>query len=377
MQISKAVLRLVSLATLVSLCGCGKFFPDTHCTTNCNNTGANYIYVANGNTNNIAGFTISSTALNTISGSPFSLGVTPSAVAITPSNSYLYAASFGGGGVFAYSIGSGGALSLVNNGSAVISGVSPNVIAIDTTGKWLILADATPSAYVFAINSDGTVTSSGSVPLVSGSNPNQSPTHMAFTPNDNNLYVSLGTVGVVILSFNSSTGVLTNNNQVLKPKQANDTIRGLAVNSAGTFLYAAEAGINGVRVLAINSTTGALTELSGSPYNVGTGPWPVRIDSTGSYLYVGNRTAGTVSGFLVSGSGALTQISGSPFTAGTNPIDIAEDNTHTYICVVNAGGSPDLQTYTVSTSTPGALQAYKSAATGSDPTNAVAIAAAH
>ena len=212
---------------------------------------------------------------------------------------------------------------------------------------------------------------------MTGSNPNQSPTHLAFTPNDNFLYVSLGTFGVVILNFDSSTGVLTNNNQVLKPRQANDTMRGLAVNSTGTFLYGVEAGINGVRVLAINSTTGALTESSGSPYATGAGPWAILIDSTGSYLYVANRTAGTMSGYLVSASGALTQISGSPFTAGTNPIDIAEDNTHTYIGVVNAGGSPDLQTYTISSSTPGALQAYKSTATGTDPTNALAIVAAH
>jgi 6-phosphogluconolactonase len=376
MQIWKAVPRLLFSALLLALASCGKFFPDIHC-TNCNSTGGNYIYVANGNTDNIAGFTISSTAINTISGSPFSLGVGPSALAITPSNSYLYAASQGGGGIFGYAIGSNGALTVINNGSAVISGVSPSVIKVDTTGNWLVAVDASPTAYVFSINSNGTVTSAGSVPLVTGSSPNQSPTHMVFTPNDNYLYVSLGTVGVVILSFNSSTGALTNNNQVLKPRQANDTIRGLAVNSAGSYLYAAEAGINGLRVLAINSTTGALTESSGSPYTTGTGPWGVLMDSTGSYLYVANRTAGTVSAFLVSSSGTLTQISGSPFSAGTNPIDIAEENTHTYICVANVGGSPDLQTYTILTSVPGALEPYKSTATGSDPTNALAVVAAH
>jgi 6-phosphogluconolactonase (cycloisomerase 2 family) len=373
MQIRKAVPRFVSLAVLLALCGCGQFFPPVNrCTTNCNTTGGNYIYVGNGNTDNIAGFTISSTAINTISGSPFSLGVAPSALAITPSNSFLYAASLAGG-VFGYSIGTGGALSVINGGNAVITGISPTAIQVDTTGTWLIMVDPTPTAYVFSINSDGTVTSTGSVPLAAGSSPN----FMAFTPNDNFLYVSLGTVGVGILTFNSSTGVLTNTNTVLKTRQSTDAIQGLAVNTAGTYLYAAETGINSVRALSINATTGALTEITGSPYTTGTGPSAVLIDSTGSYLYVANRASNTISGFLVSSSGALTQISGSPFTAGTNPLAIAEDNTHTYICVVNAGGSPDLQTYTLQTAVPGALTPFKSAATGTDPTNALAIVAAH
>ncbi len=349
------------------------FFPkETTCTTNCSTTGGNYIYVGNATTANIAGFTISSTAINSISGSPFTLGVSPSALAVTPSNTYLYAASLAGG-VYGYSIGTGGALSVINSGSAVISGISPTAVAVDTSGNWLILVDPTPTAYVFSINSDGTVTSAGSVPLAAGS----SPGYMAFTPGDNILYVSLGTVGVGILTFNSNTGVLTNNNQILKPKQTADAVQGLAVNSAGTFLYAAETGINSIRVLSINATTGALTEITGSPYTAGTGPYGILLDSTGSYLYAANRASNNVSGYLVSSSGALTQISGSPFAAGINPLAIAEDNTHTYICVVNAGGTPDLQTYTIQTTVPGALTPYKSAATGTDPTNALAIVAAH
>ena len=378
MQFRKVFSQCVSMAVLLGLCGCGKFFPPINkCTSNCTNTGANYIYVANVNTDNIAAFTISSTAINTISGSPYTVGVTPNALAITPSNSYLYAASSGGGGVFGYSIGTGGGLTVINNGSAVVTGISPSAIGVDTSGKWLILVDATPTAYVFSINSDGTLTSSGSVPLVTGTNPQQSPNFTVFTPSGNFLYVSLGTYGIVILNFNSTTGVLTNNNQVLKPVKSVDAIQGLAVNSAGTYLYAAETGLSGVRALSINSTTGALSEITGSPYTTGTGPWAVFIDSTGSYLYVTNRSANTVSAFLLSGTGALTQISGSPFSAGTNPVAIAEDNTHTYICVVNAGGSPDLQAYTILTSVPGALEPFKSAATGTDPTNAIAIAAAH
>ena len=62
---------------------------------------------------------------------------------------------------------------------------------------------------------------SGSVPLLAGSSPN----HLVFTSSNSFVYVSLGTGGIAILSFNATSGVLTNNNQVLPPKQSVDAIR--------------------------------------------------------------------------------------------------------------------------------------------------------
>jgi 6-phosphogluconolactonase len=375
MDIRKALPRILSLpillAAFVALPGCGKFFVPEPC-TNCSGGGGNYIYVANNNTANIAGFSISSTAINTLSNSPYSLGVSPSALAITPGNSYLYVASLAGG-IFAYSIGSGGALTIANNGSAVATGISPTALAVDSTGKWLLAVDPTPAAYVFAINSDGTVGQPGSVPLTAAASPNT----ITLAPSNNFVYVSLGTAGLALLSFNSSSGVLTNNNVVYPPKQSVDAIQGVAINSAGTYLYAGETGINGVRAYAITSATGVLNEIAGSPYSAGTGPSGLLIDATGSYLYVANRGSNNVSGYLASSSGALTQISGSPWNAGTTPVALAEDNTHTYIAVVSSGGSPDLQTYTILTSVPGGLEPFMSVATGTDPTSPVAIVAAH
>jgi len=369
MQIPTTIPRILSLAVLLVLTGCGKFFVPEN--GGGGGTGSsNYIYVANNNTANIAGFSIASSGLTTLSNSPYAIGVSPSALAITPSNSFVYVSSLAGG-IFAYTVGSGGALTVANSGSAVVSGISPVSIQVDTTGKWLLAVDPTPAAYVFAINSDGTLTAGGSVPLSTGS-----PYRLVIAPNNSLAYVSLGTGGVAILTFNATTGVLTNTNQILKPKQALGADQGLTVNPTSTYLYVAETGVNGVRVLSIG-TNGALTELTGSPYSTGTGPSAVFIDSTGSYLYVTNRAANSVSAFLASSSGALTAISGSPFATGTNPIGIAEDNTHTYISVACAGGGPDLQVFTIDATIPGALDNFKSSATGTDPTNPLAIVAAN
>ena len=372
MQTWKNLPKVFSFALLLTLSGCGKFFvPET--SSGGGGTGSNAdIYVGNSNTANIAGFSIASTGLTTLANSPYSVGVSPSALAITPSNSFLYVSSLAGG-IFAYSIGSGGALTVANNGSAVVSGISPVALRVDSTGQWLIVVDPTPKAYVFSINTtNGTLTSAGSVPLGTGS-----PNHMTITPDNTLVYVSLGTGGVAILTFNSTTGVLTNNNQILAPKQNLNAAQGLTVDPTGTYLFVAETGTSIVRVLSITASTGALKELTGSPYTTGTGPTGVLIDSTGSYLYVTNRGSNNVSAFLLSSSGALTQISGSPFATGINPIDLAEDNTHTYIAVVCAGGTPDLQVFKIDTTTPGALDTFKSATTGTDPTNALAVVAAN
>jgi hypothetical protein len=60
---------------------------------------------------------------------------------------------------------------------------------------------------------------------------------------------------------------------------------------------------------------------------------------------------------------------------GTSPVGLAEESTSTYVLAVNSGGSPDLNSYTFDTTTAGKLDASVTAATGTDPVQAVAIAA--
>ena len=350
--------------------GCGKFFvPQSSSGGGGTNTG-NYLYAANVTTSSIAGFAVGTSALSVVSGSPNTLGVAPSSIAVTPSGDFLYASSLGGA-VYGYAIGTGGALTLLNNGSPVVSELSAAAIQIDPTGSWLVAVDLTPAAYLFSINaSTGALTSEGSIPLDAGT-PNQ----IVFTPNDSFVYVSLQTGGVDILSFNSSTGALSGPSGKLAPLATVNADLGLAVDPASKYLFVTETGENGVRVLTI-ATAGALKENSGSPYSTGLGPSSVLVDSTGSYVYVANKTANNISAFLLSTTGGLTAISGSPFTTGTTPVALAEDVGDTHIAVVCSGGSPDMQVFTISTTTPGALTAFATATTGTDPTGAVAIAAA-
>lgn len=372
-------LSLASLLPAVLLVGCGKFFPPLSSTSGggsgTSSTG-DYLYAGNIGTNplSIAGFVIANSALSTISGSNWSVALEPTSLAVTPNDSYLYMGS-AAGGIYVFTIGSTGAITLGNSGAPVATGVEPSVLRVDPTGKYLLGADAfAGEAYVFQIGTGGALTSISSSFITLNSS--VAATDLEITPSGSNVFVSCGTGGIYTMSFNTSTGALAQVNGVLNPKQTGDADYGMAIAPSGSYLFAAETGIGAVRVFSI-STSGVLNEVSGSPYTTGTGPYAVLVDSTGSYVYVANRTDGTISGFLLSATGALTAIAGSPFSTGKLPSTMVEDKTDTYIAVLNAGGSSDLQVFKFDATTAGALTSFATATTGTDPTEPVSLAATH
>jgi 6-phosphogluconolactonase (cycloisomerase 2 family) len=371
--------RSVLLVGLLALTGCGKFFqPETG--GGGGTTSGDLLYVANSNASNltIAGFTIASAKLSVTNSSPYSVGVTPYSVAVTPDNAFLYVGTLAG--IYVYTINSDGSLTVGNSGTPVGSSGAV-AMKVDTTGGYLLAADTSPAAYLYTINSDGTLTADGSaVPLDSGNT-----SHMVISPSDQLVYISLGTGGVDILTFDNGSATLSKTNLRIPPRSSGNSDAGLATDPNGKYLFVTETGVNGVRMMNIGST-GNVTEVSGSPFKTGLGPSSVMVDDTGAYVYVTNRTDGTVSGFTLTTSGTLSALSGSPFAinnssgkanAASAPVDIVEDNTSTYVAVACAGGSPDLAVFNFDTTTLGKLDSFATATTGSDPTQVSAVAATH
>jgi 6-phosphogluconolactonase len=111
------------------------------------------------------------------------------------------------------------------------------------------------------------------------------------------------------------------------------------------FAYVANHYSDNVSVYAIDAGTGALTQIKGSPFATGYGPYGVAIDRSGKFAYVANNgTAsgkpGSVSAFTISPrTGALVSVQGSPFTAGTNPLAAAISPDGKYLYVVNYNSS--------------------------------------
>jgi hypothetical protein len=102
---------------------------------------------------------------------------------------------------------------------------------------------------------------------------------------------------------------------------------------------------------------------------------------TSNYVYVANKSVsgsstGNITGFAITTTGTVYSLTSvSTVASGVSTIGLAEDSTGTYVFAVNSSGSPDLNVYTFDTTTAGKLVSYTTAATGSDPVQAVAITA--
>ena len=101
----------------------------------------------------------------------------------------------------------------------------------------------------------------------------------------------------------------------------------------GQFLFAARANGGQLDVFRVDGGNGGLT--LAATYATGASPYSVVVDPTGKFVYVGNQSNQTVSAYTIdTTTGGLTTVTGSPFAlANSNPIALAVDpnGTHLYV----------------------------------------------
>ena len=379
---------------LLGLAGCSDFFVKQTNSGGGTNTG-DYLYVANGSNTFLAGFSVSSSgALSVLNNSPYNNGVGALSVAVTPANTFLYAGTTNG--IYVYAINSDGSITVQNSGAAAAQDVVASAMQVDSTGNYLLTAGISTSFQAQAIGIYQINTSSGLLTALNGSPlalytgkastaTIVTPTGLLITPNNSYVYASLGTLGVQVLTLGSGGALSTGSAATILPPFPTSTSpsdQGTASDPTSAFLFVAETN-TGLRVFSIG-TAGALNEISGSPYAVGTGPAAVLVDTTGSYVYAANKGSNNISAFtLTPASGKLTAIAGSPFASGGQlPIAMVNDNSKQYVAVINLGsngsnGNSDMQLFKFDATTAGKLDPIATATTGTDPTNPRAIAASH
>ncbi len=132
-------------------------------------------------------------------------------------------------------------------------------------------------------------------------------------------------------------------------------------HAAVEFVYVSNLSSNNVSAYAINAGTGALTQLTGSPFAAGCQPSGVAIDASGKFLYVANNGSisghypGNVSAYAINAhTGVLTPVRGSPFAAGDRPTGVATDPAGKFTYVTNYA-SFNVSTYAINSRT-GALK---------------------
>ncbi len=113
----------------------------------------------------------------------------------------------------------------------------------------------------------------------------------------------------------------------------------------GPFLYASSAAalaVKNVTGFAINSATGALAQISRSPFTSDLVASSVAIEPSGRFLYTANVS--DIIGFLIDpAQGSLTTLSDSPFAANAAPIYLAPDGEGRGLFAVNLLSSDVLQ----------------------------------
>jgi len=372
---AKAWTQLMVAAMLPFVAGCTGFFPPI------NGGGGggggstgNYVYVANAGRDSVSGFSIGTSKLTKVANSPLALGYTPVAMAVTPSNSFLYIA--GPASINVYAVNANGSLTVPANGSAA---AIATVVSLDVSpdGKWLFGLDGIQQLLdVYAINTSTgalAVVGNAQYPVTTGA---WVPRMVRVSPNGALVFAALGTAGDAVFTFNSTTGVTAWSGQSLTfntPTSDN----AVAIDSNSAYLYIARSGVGpGVAVYSIG-TGGKLTPVTGSPFAAGTQTYSVVLNKAGTDVYAANRGDSTISGYAIGAGGVLTPLAGSPYKSGLQVTALGIDSSGKYLLAAANGGSPDLTMYGFDVTTPGKLDSLTSASTDTAPSNAVAVALTH
>ncbi len=287
--------------------------------------GGKFVYT--GNLSDLSAYAINpgDGTLTAVPGSPFAAGEAVSSVTVDPGGKYLYATNQRDNTVSAYSIDrASGALRQVDVTSRVATGKDPITAVADPGGRFVYLYTFDRFAKIFALHGYSIDSFTGALSPVP-----RSPYAADFGTSKmairaRFLYVPTLGRGIFGYAIDQASGALTGLNG--SPFRNTFGPVAVTVHPNGKFLYSANdscvAGRCAVSGYSIDPQTGALSEISGSPFAGGTSPHSILIRPDGKELYILNSIGNTVSIFnLDPANGNLpSPIDGSPFTVYVFPI---------------------------------------------------------
>ena len=108
-------------------------------------------------------------------------------------------------------------------------------------------------------------------------------------------------------------------------------------------LFVANEGSNDISAFTVDVTTGAVTEVPGSPFPAGINPQAMAM--YGPNLFVANAGSDNVSVYTMGPDGVLAAQPGSPIAVGKGPTSILVDANTGIVFVSNHGGSDDISAF--------------------------------
>jgi 6-phosphogluconolactonase len=344
---ARIISALCGVITIFAVCIAGFL-------TGCASSHKEFAYVVGIGTNEVFEFRVADNgALTPLSTPNFAVGSNPTGVAPHTSGDFLYISDFSGSDVTLLDVNKdNGILTVPVSNSIVVPINPPNVF---TTGNGPVAVAMSPTApFLYTANqTDSNVTGFTVDPGAGGLTPLQNPfpitpashpTAMAISPTGNFLFVANATEGTVAVFAVGSNGALV----LTAPPVSmgvGATPNSLQVEHTGRFLYVADTANNVVLGFAIG-TNGALTPITGSPFAAGVQPKGLGIDPQGALLYTANFGSNNVSAYVIdSASGALGAVTGSPFTTGGVGPSAVAVNANSSIVYVTEQGSHDIAAF--------------------------------
>jgi 6-phosphogluconolactonase (cycloisomerase 2 family) len=303
-----------------------------------------YLYAAFRSTNQIFGWQISSSGgLTAVTGSPYSAsflssinagGLAQQNMITNPAGTLLFFSDPLTSEIFVYQIGSGGALTAAS-GSPFAAPFGPLNLATDGKGRYLYAVNDFYGNHTGTEIAAFSIGSSGSLTSVPGS-PFAFPMwQVAGEPSGNFL---IGTSGnsvpssgrddnhLYVFSINQTTGALTEVSGSPFTAQFSPLTIAVQPNTGGNLVYSfgvndTDTGYNGIEGFQISST-GTLTEINGSPFtNIQLGYWG-QLDQKGQFLFDYSAIVNTGTNTIVTTLGALSVGSGGAITESVSPVTL-------------------------------------------------------
>ena len=281
---------------------------------------SSFLYVSNANNGTVATFAVASGKVSSVAQSTVKAPASPTAIAATPSGKFLFLAT-SDGAVYLNTIAGNGNLQAGNDGNPVAHVTQPTWMSMDRAGKWLFVASsAAGDVQEFQIDA-----ATGALHPVSQSpvlDPGK-PTEVYLTPDNEKLFVPLGTGGVDGFPFDPGTGAI-GTRQPIAPLHSTSADNVLTSDSASRNLYVSEAN-TGIRAFSIGSGA-TLQEISGSPFgspqNV---PTSMVMEASVGDLAAANSAASTITEYSIAADGSLKAVSQSTSSADSSPAALIPD----------------------------------------------------
>jgi 6-phosphogluconolactonase (cycloisomerase 2 family) len=329
-----------------------------------------FAYTTNYYTGNVSEFSVGAGGALTLVGRASTgsgSGRNPDSIAVDPKGRFAYVANMTDGTVSAFSIGSDGALSLIGtvssgNGVAGNDQGVPLSVTLDPAGKHAYVVNFVGSVSAFSIGANGALTLLGTVTL--GGGDDNGPRALVIEPTGHYAYVaSTNRAPAAVAASVSTFSIGADGTLTLVATLSNGTSDdSIAVDPTGHYLYVGQSEDDTVSAFSIGAN-GVLT-LIGTVASQGE-PSDVVVDATGHFVFVAGLVADTVSTYSIGSTGALT-LSGVAAT-GSEPSSVATDPTGHYVYVANFPGS--VSAYSIGEG--GALSLIGTAASDGDGSNSI------